>query len=73
MDHAKKAKKLRDRAEECRALAKIMRDQESRAAYLSLAQSYETLAKHEEAMIGLAHNTVNSPSRKSAPRLRHRN
>ena len=58
MDHANEAKKLRDRADECRALADIMKDQDARGGYLALAESYDALAQREEAMIGLPHDTV---------------
>jgi hypothetical protein len=42
------AKRLRDRADECRALAEIMKGQETREAYLKLAEAYEALASDEE-------------------------
>lgn len=63
MDHAKKAKKLRDRAKECRKLADIMKDQSARNGYGGLAESYESLAKREEAMIGLPHDKVSPEGR----------
>jgi hypothetical protein len=47
-DHAEQARRLRDRAEECRALAKLVSDKINRQAYLQLAQSYELLAVQEE-------------------------
>jgi hypothetical protein len=43
------AKLLRDRAEECRALAQIVTDQQERDGYLKMAQAYEALAAQEEA------------------------
>jgi hypothetical protein len=42
-------KLLRDRAEECRALAQIVTDQHERDGYLKMAQMYEELAAQEEA------------------------
>jgi hypothetical protein len=57
MDHDKEAKKLRDRAEECRAIAELMKDIEARDGYLALAKSYEILAEREEAMASLPHDT----------------
>ncbi|MGV7215030.1 hypothetical protein [Bradyrhizobium sp. UFLA05-112] len=58
MDHAEEAKKLRNRAEECRALAEIMKGHEARNSYLDLAQSYDALAEREESMIGIPHDTA---------------
>jgi hypothetical protein len=54
MDHATEAKKLRHRAEECRALAEIVRDEQARTGYLALAEEYEALAQREQAMIDIA-------------------
>jgi hypothetical protein len=42
-------KLLRGRAEECRALAQIVNDQQERDGYLKMAQMYEELAAQEEA------------------------
>jgi hypothetical protein len=50
MDHAAHAKRLRDRAEECRVLAEIIKGQEARDSYLKLAEAYEALASDETAM-----------------------
>lgn len=61
MDHANEAKKLRERAEECRALAEIMKEDAARDGYLALAKSYEALAEREEAMIGMPHDTIGEP------------
>ena len=36
MKHAQEAQKLRDRAEECRTLAGIVKGEEARAGYLAL-------------------------------------
>jgi hypothetical protein len=60
VDHAKEAKKLRDRAEECRALAEMMKQPGAREGYLSLADSYESLAQREEAMIGIPHDKISN-------------
>ena len=48
--HAENAAKLRNRAEECRALAEIVGIEEARAAYLKLAESYDMLAEQETVM-----------------------
>ena len=42
-------KLLRNRAEECRTLARIVTDQQERDGYLTMAQAYEALAAQEEA------------------------
>ena len=43
-----RAKKLRDRAEECRALAQIVASAPNAASYLNLAQIYDGLAEQQE-------------------------
>jgi hypothetical protein len=43
-----KAKRLRDRAEECRALARIMASAPNAACYLNLAGAYDGLAEQLE-------------------------
>ena len=43
-----KAKRFRDRAEECCALARMMPSAAHAAVYLNLAETYERLAKQEE-------------------------
>ena len=43
-----KAKRLRDRAEECRALAQIMTSVDDAAYYANLAETYECLAEQHE-------------------------
>jgi hypothetical protein len=43
-----KAKRLRDRAEECRALARIMTSAANAASYLNLAEAYDGLAEQQE-------------------------
>jgi hypothetical protein len=47
-DPAAQGKKLRDRAEECRALAGMMTFKENAASYLHLAEAYDALAEQEE-------------------------
>jgi homoserine kinase len=42
---ARRSKKYRDRAEECRHLAKMATDDELKAGYQALAKCYDTLAK----------------------------
>ena len=48
VDHTAQAKKLRDRAEECRALARIIPAEAGAATYLRYAEDYEALAEQEE-------------------------
>jgi len=43
VDHTARAKRLRDRAEECRTLARIMRSEAGAAAYLRYAEGYDAL------------------------------
>ncbi len=43
-DHSLQAKQLRDRAEECRALARMI----NAAYYLRLAETYDRLAEQQE-------------------------
>jgi hypothetical protein len=43
-----RAKKLRDRAEECRALARMMTSAANVASYLDLAKIYDNLAEQRE-------------------------
>jgi hypothetical protein len=43
-----RAKKLRDRADECRTLAQIMTTAPNVASYLNLAQIYDGLAQQQE-------------------------
>jgi len=47
-DYAEQARRLRDRAEECRRLAKLATDIVHRRAYQKLAHSYELLSTKEE-------------------------
>jgi hypothetical protein len=42
------AKKLRDRAEECRRIAGILTETTDRLSYLQLAEAYENLAAQQE-------------------------
>jgi hypothetical protein len=48
VDHTIRAKRLRDRAEECRTLARIMPSEAGAAAYLRYAKSYDALAEQQE-------------------------
>jgi len=48
VDHTAKAKSLRDRAEECRTLARMMTSEASAASYLHFAETYDALAEQEE-------------------------
>jgi hypothetical protein len=45
MTHSSHAKRLRDRAEQCREPAETMKTAESRNEYLALARAYESLAE----------------------------
>jgi hypothetical protein len=47
-EHTTHAKKLRDRGEECRALAQLMDTEENAARYLRMADDYDALARQEE-------------------------
>jgi hypothetical protein len=59
---ARRSKKYRDRAEECRRLAGIANDQELRASYEALAQSYDSLANQADAL-----NEIGPPLSESKP------
>ena len=48
VDHIARAKRLRDRAEECRTLARIIPSQAGAAAYLRYAKDYDALAEQQE-------------------------
>ena len=48
MDHAESARRHRNQAEEFRAKAELMGDQETRAQYQKMAESYDALADTEE-------------------------
>jgi hypothetical protein len=48
VDHTDRAIRLRDRAEECRALARIIPTEAGAATYLRYAESYDALAEQEE-------------------------
>lgn len=48
MSPSEETRKLRNRADECRALAQKANDDEVRFSYLSLAEAYETLAKQQQ-------------------------
>jgi hypothetical protein len=58
VDHTTRAKRLRDRAEECRALARIM-PSEVAAAYLRYAQGYDALAEQQERLARDAAELIN--------------
>jgi hypothetical protein len=45
---ARRLKEYRDRAEECRHLAKMVTDDELKACYQALAKSYDTLAEEAD-------------------------
>jgi hypothetical protein len=47
-DHIAQARKLRDRGEECRTLARLMDTEANAATYLRMADAYDTLAEQEE-------------------------
>jgi hypothetical protein len=47
-EHTADAKTLRDRPEECHALAQVMITKENTLRYLSLADAYTALAEQEE-------------------------
>ena len=49
-DHQSHARRLRDRAEECRALAEIVGNDLASASYIQLAEAYQRLADHEDVM-----------------------
>lgn len=57
--HQENAEKLRTRAEECRALARMAGTEPARQSYLRLANSYDLLAQEEEAL-GLVFPPQNS-------------
>ena len=48
VDHTDRAIRLRDRAEECRALARIIPTESGAATYLRYAEGYDALAEQEE-------------------------
>jgi hypothetical protein len=48
VDHTARAKRLRDRAEECRTLARIIPSQAGAVAYLGYAKDYDALAEQQE-------------------------
>ena len=51
--HLENSEKLRVRAEECRALARIVGTEVGRQSYLRLAESYDRLADEEGALAAL--------------------
>jgi hypothetical protein len=48
VDHTDRAIRLRDRAEECRALARIIPAEACAATYLRYAEGYDALAEQQE-------------------------
>ena len=48
--HLAHAKKLRDRAEECRVISGLVKDEKIATQYIGLADSYERMALIEEAL-----------------------
>jgi hypothetical protein len=48
VDHTYRAIRLRDRAEDCRALARIIPAEAGAATYLRYAEDYDALAEQEE-------------------------
>ena len=48
MEYAESARRHRLQAEECRAKADLMGDQQTRAAYQKMAESYDAIADTEE-------------------------
>ena len=51
--HLQNSERLRVRAEECRALARIVGTESGRQSYLRLAESYDRLADEEAALAAL--------------------
>jgi len=48
VDHTVQAKRLRDRADEWRTLARMMTSKANAASYLRFAEVYDDLAAHQE-------------------------
>ena len=71
MDQTDHAKRFRDHAEECRALATIVQDRTARHGYLRLAGAYMVLAKMEEGGTSIQKAVARTPA--LSPNLpRHR-
>jgi hypothetical protein len=62
VDHTVQAKRLRDRAEECRAVARIMASEANAASYLRFAEAYDALAEQQLAL-GIAELKTNVQQR----------
>jgi hypothetical protein len=60
MDHAESARRHRNQAEECRARADLMGDQETRAQYQKMADSYDAIADTEEKLAAGPQRTADS-------------
>jgi len=56
MDHAANAAETPKEAEECRTIAGMMTDDDTRGQYLRLAETYELLASNEEKIASNMHN-----------------
>lgn len=54
-DHHHQAARLHERANECRRLASLVRDQDERASYEKLAKAYDILASEEQLLAGQRH------------------
>jgi hypothetical protein len=67
-DELSKAQRYRDRAEECRRVAKIGRSAEIRNHYLRMAEYYSTFAEAEEAKYQAAVGIHHAPARQSVAR-----
>lgn len=50
--YAESAKRHGDQAEECRAKADLMSDQQTRAQYHRMAEAYDAIAESEERLAG---------------------
>ena len=51
IDHAALSKKLRHRAEECRALAQMMTSAANAASYLRVAETYDAMADTTDQLV----------------------
>jgi hypothetical protein len=52
VEHAKKAAEFLERAEECELIAKLATTDESKAAYIRMAQLYRQLSAEESKLTG---------------------
>jgi hypothetical protein len=51
IDHAALSKRLRHRAEECRALAEMMASAENAAIYLRIAATYDAMSEQADQLV----------------------